>query len=157
MTDTPDYAAILGTLAEDEFPHVLAASARRSREDYFARYGIKAPKERGFAKPGAKNQARARALRAALMEMPDAELAEEILRAYLLQRREMLSAALDHLKIEHVDGLTESDEVNRFKKLSGGALKALCEELRAVASAGDIRLYLRYMGTDTKEVERTLG
>ncbi|MEM6730748.1 MAG: hypothetical protein AAF658_04290 [Myxococcota bacterium] len=126
MADTPEYTAILRSIPKDKFHEILNASARKSRETYFARHSIKAPKGGpGFQKPGAKNEARAHALQEVLMSQADDELAEEILRVYLLGKREMLGAALDHLKIEHVDGLTDSEDVERFSTLKGKELGAM--------------------------------
>ncbi|MEL6339543.1 MAG: hypothetical protein AAFP04_02155 [Myxococcota bacterium] len=153
MAEETNYASILRSVPASMFSDVLGASTRKSRETYFARHGIKAPKGPGFIKPGAKNAARAESLREVLLEQDDQELAEEILRAYLLNQRPMLAAALDYLEIEHVDGLTDSDEVERFQTLNGTELKALVAKLEPVASRDDIRLYLKYMGCDGGKVD----
>lgn len=155
--DTP-YTAILRSVSKDKFHEILSASARKSRETYFARHGIKAPKGgAGFTKPGAKNEARAHALQAVLAESDDHELAEEILRVYLLNRREMLAAALDHLGIEHEGGLTESEDVAKFETLKGKSLSAMVSALKPVAPPEDIQLYLKYMGADAAEVDKAAG
>lgn len=157
MADTPAYTEILRSVSKEKFHEILNASARKSRETYFARHGVKAPKGTGFQKPGAKNEARASGLHEALMSTADDELAEEILRVYLLGKREMLAAALDHLGIAHEQGLTESDDVDKFTTLKGKELKTLVGELGATAPKDDIALYLKYMGADTKEVDKAVA
>jgi hypothetical protein len=78
----------------------------------------------------------------------DDEMAEEILRTYLLSKREMLAAALDYLGIAHVDGLTDSDDVAKFTKLKVSEIKSLSLALKAHASLDDVALYLKFMGTE---------
>ena len=73
--------------------------------------------------------------------------AEELLRTWLLGQRSLLAAALDHLGIEHNQGLTESDDVERFEKLSAGDVKKLVSHLNTIAKADDVAVYLTYMGT----------
>jgi len=158
MADTPAYTEILRSVSKEKCHEILNAAARKSRETYFARHGIKAPKGgSGFQKPGAKNEARAHALHAALMAGSDDELSEEILRVYLLGRREMLAAALDHLGIEHDQGLTESDDVEKFATLKGKEVEKLVTELQGTAPSEDIALYLKYMGTDLKQVDKAVS
>ncbi len=155
--ETPAYTEILRSVSKEKFHEILNASARKSRETYFARHGVKAPKGTGFQKPGAKNEARAHGLHEALMSTSDDELSEEILRVYLLGQRDMLASALDHLGIEHENGLTESDDVEKFGTLKGKELKKLVEELDSKASKDDIALYLKYMGADMKEVDKAVA
>jgi hypothetical protein len=152
----PEFTQIIRSLSPELFNDVLSASSRQSREVYFHRHGIKAPPaSRGFSKPGAKNAARAHALFEALAERKDEELSEEVLRTWLLSKRPLLSAALDHLKIAHVDGLTDSDDVERFTKLGTGEVKALVKALSQVGTPDEIRIYLEYMGTP--HVQEALG
>lgn len=142
------YTEIVRGFSREKFVEVLGASTRQSREAYFQRHGIKAPPSgRGFTKPGAKNEARAAALYDALGERVDEQLAEEVVRTWLLGKRPMLAAALDHLKIEHENGLTDSDDVDRFEKLDAGEVKALTGALTSVAPADEVKAYLLYMGT----------
>ncbi|MEL6543278.1 MAG: hypothetical protein AAFQ82_01560 [Myxococcota bacterium] len=159
MADSRQYTEILRSVSKEKFHEILNASARKSRETYFARHGIKAPKKAGagFQKPGAKNEARAHGLYSALLEMTDDELSEEILRVYLLGKRDMLAAALDHLGIEHQNGLTESDDVEKFEGLKGKDLKQLVAHIGEAAGSDDVALYLKYMGTDASEVDRALS
>ena len=56
-------------------------------------------------------------------------------------------AALDHLDIEHFDGLTDSEDVERFEKLNLKELKELVGILKGVAPIDEVEIYLRYMGS----------
>lgn len=143
---TIDFSVLLRSLTAERFSEVLAASSRKARETYFHRHGVKAPSGGRFVKPGAKNEARTARLYEVLQQESDDELAEEVLRTYLLTKRPMLAAALDHLGIEHDDGLTESAEVEKFGSLNARDTKKLVEVLDPVASRDDIRLYLEFMG-----------
>lgn len=141
------YTDIVRGLSKEKFVEVLGVSTRTSREAYFHRHGIKSPpSSRGFSKPGAKNEARAASLYEAMQERVDEQVAEEIVRTWLLGKRPMLAAALDHLKIEHDNGLTESDDVDRFEKLSAAEVKDMVKALTKVAPADEIKAYLKYMG-----------
>ena len=141
------YTDIVRAMSREKFLEVLSVSTRQSREAYFARHAIKSPPSpRGFSKPGAKNEIRAAGLYDALQERVDEQLSEEVLRTWLLNKRPMLAAALDHLKIEHENGLTESDDVDRFEKLDAAEVKSLVSALKAVASADEVAAYLKYMG-----------
>ncbi len=143
------YTDIVRGMSKEKFVEVLSVSTRTSREAYFHRHNIKAPPSgRGFTKPGAKNEARAAGLYEALMERVDEQVAEEIVRTWLLGKRPMLAAALDHLKIAHDNGLTESDDVDRFEKLSAAELKEMVKTLSKVAPADEIKAYLKYMGAE---------
>ena len=142
------FTPIIRSLAADKFNEIIGASSRKSREIYFHRHGIDAPKMSSlFPRPGAKNAARATDLFARLQEVEDEELAEEIVRTWLLSKRPMLAAALDHLGIVHDNGLTESDDVKKFESLSVKEIRALVDKLSGVSAREDIAIYLRFMGT----------
>jgi len=143
----PEYTAILRDIPQEKFFEILSASARKAREVYFHRHSIKAPKASGLRKPGAKNEMRAAELFALLKDTDDDEMAEEVLRTWLLTKREMLAAALDYLKIPHEMGLTESEEVSKFEKLSSRDVKKIADALKDHGSADDIRVYLKFMGS----------
>lgn len=151
------FTTIVRGLSEDKFSEVLTASTRQARETYFSRHRVEAPKKskQGFAKPGAKNEARAKALHAVLSQADDDEMCEEILRTWLLTKRPMLAAALDHLKIPHNDGLTESTDLDKVTELSGRALKELVAAVSQRAPKEDIAIYLKYLGC--KDVDAAVG
>jgi hypothetical protein len=149
-----EFTVLLRSLTAERFSEVFAASSRKARETYFHRHGVKAPSGGRFAKPGAKNEARTAGLYEVLQQESDDELAEEVLRTYLLTKRPMLAAALDHLGIEHDNGLTESEEIEKFEKLSARDTRQLVEVLEPLASRDDIRLYLEFMGN--KAISKTL-
>ncbi|MEE8410743.1 MAG: hypothetical protein V3T05_14175 [Myxococcota bacterium] len=150
-----DFTAVVRTLSADKFAEVLAASSRKARETYFHRHGVRAPGGGRFSKPGAKNEARTAKLYEALQSESDDEMAEEVLRTWLLTKRVMLAAALDHLGIEHNDGLTESDDLSKFEKLSARDAKSLISKLENVAPVEDVGIYLRFMGA--KNVDKALA
>jgi hypothetical protein len=143
----PQFSALIRSVTAEKFAEILGASGRKAREVYFHRHNIRPPKVgRGLPKAGAKNEFRTAALFDALRERDDDELAEEVLRTYLLTKRPLLVATLDHLGIAHQDGLTDSDDVKKLETLSGSDLKALVAKLKDVAAADDIALYLKFMG-----------
>ena len=150
------YIEIIRELSEDKFQEIFASSARKSRETYFARHGIKTPKQGGrMRKPGQKNALRAAALFEALKQVDDDPLAEEILRVWLLGMRPLLAKALDHLDIENDNGLTDSDDVNKIADLSVDELKKLAATLNGVESDENIKIYLKFMGA--KDVDSLLA
>ena len=152
----PEYSAILRTLSADKFAEVLAASPRKARETYFHRHSVRVPQHAArMPKPGAKNEARTAELYRILRERDDDQLAEEMLRAFLLSKRTMLAKALDHLGIQHQDGLTESDDVNKFEKLSAKDIRALAAALVGAAPQDEVILYLKFMGTP--DVDKALA
>ena len=150
------YIEIIRELSEDKFQEIFAASARKSRETYFARHWIKTPKQGGrMRKPGQKNALRAAALFEALQQIDDDPLAEEILRVWLLGMRPLLAKALDHLEIEHDNGLTDSDDVNKIAELGADEIKNLVATLEGIESPENIALYLKFMGA--KDVDASLA
>ncbi|MCK5688952.1 hypothetical protein KAI87_06770 [Myxococcota bacterium] len=149
------FTEILRTINQEKFIEVFSASSRKARETYLHRHGVKASTGNRLSKPGAKNLARASKLYDLLADKDDDEMCEEILRTWLLSKREMLAAALDHLEIENENGLTESDDVDKFEKLNKKELSALTKALEGQASKDDIAIYLRFMGN--KEVELPAG
>lgn len=141
------YTSIVRDLSSDKFAEILGHSARKAREVYFHRHGIKKSKKSNMlSKRGKGKEDRAVALHDALLAEEDEEMVEELLRTWLLGKRELLSAALDHLEIDHNEGLTESDDVKKFEELKGKPLKDLLKKLDAVAPPEDVRAYLRFMG-----------
>lgn len=143
----PEYTAILRTLSADKFAEVLAASPRKARETYYHRHGVKVPASAArLPKPGAKNEARTAELFKLLQTRDDDQLCEEILRSFLLTKRSMLAKALDHLSIPHKDGLTESDDVKKFEKLSAKDIRGLVDALAQVSPRDEAVLYVKFMG-----------
>ena len=150
------FTEILRSLPPERFQEILATSSRKARETYFHRHGVKASGSVSrLPKPGAKNEERTAKLFDLLRERQDDEMSEEILRSWLLTKRTMLAAALDHLGIKHDHGLTESDELKKFEKLSGGDIKQLVKKLEGIAGKDEIAIYLRFMGTPA--VDKVLG
>jgi F0F1-type ATP synthase delta subunit len=143
----PEFITILRTVSPEKFVEILATCSRQARETYFHRHSVRAPAEikTRLPKPVAKNEARARVLYEILQETEDGELAEEVLRTYLLNQRPLLCAALDHLGIAHNNGLTEGD-VTKFEKLSGRETRQLVAVLKNIAADDVIALYLKFMG-----------
>ena len=143
----PAYTQIVREMSESKFQEVFAVSIRKARETYLGRHNIKAPKSvKKSLRAGAKNEARVQALYALLKTVDDEQMVEEILRTWLLSRRDILGAALDYLEIPHDNGLTESDDVDRLTTLSLDELKPLVTALAETASQDDISIYLRFMG-----------
>ena len=105
---------LVSGLANDDFARVLGACPRRARETLFTRFGIPKAKKTASALLPAKDPARIRKLQGAMTQIkPDDEegqqLAEELIRVYLMTRRGLLGDALDAIGITHDDGLTDED------------------------------------------------
>ena len=155
MTDTAHYMEIVRSLSEEKFAEIFLASSRSARETYLHRHGIKSPKKSSrVLRAGQKNELRMKALFKTLMDIDDNEMVEEILRTWLLGKRSLLAGALDHLGIEHNGGLTDSDDIERFEKLSEKEVKALASGLSDIADIDEISIYLKYMGA--KNVDTAL-
>ena len=144
----PKYTDIVRSATAEKFTEMVSASSRKAREVYYHRHGIHAPKVK-IPKAGAKNEVRNAKLYESVRSRDDDDMCEEILRCWLLTKRPMLAAALDHLGIPHQEGLTESEEVNKMSELSADAAKALVDTLTPVATPEDIAIYLRFMGVSS--------
>ena len=143
----PAYTQIVRDMSETKFQEVFAVSIRKARETYLGRHNIKVPKSvKKSLRAGAKNEARVQALYGLLKTTDDEQMVEEILRTWLLSRRDILGAALDYLDIPHDNGLTESDDVDKLATLSVDELRALVGALAKIATQDDISIYLRFMG-----------
>ena len=141
------YTEVLRGVTAEKFAEIFGASSRKARETYFHRHGVRGKGGSGFAKPGAKNEARIAKLFDVISSgADDDEMAEEILRTWLLTKRAMLGAALDHLGIEHDNGLTESDDLSKFEKLSKRDVAKMIQVLEPHAAAEDVTVYLKFMG-----------
>jgi hypothetical protein len=150
------FTEILRSVSAEKFQEIFGASSRKARETYFHRHSVKASATASrLPRPGAKNEERTAKLYEVLQHDSDDEMSEEILRSWLLTKRPMLAAALDHLGIEHNSGLTESDDIKKFEGLSGGEIKALVKKLDGIAAKDEVALYLRFMGAPA--VEKVLG
>ena len=101
-------------------------------------------------KPGEKMKVRIEKLFNALEQNNDDELGEEIIRAWLLSKRDLLAHALDFMEIPHVNGLTEAD-LTKFEKLNGRDAKKLLTHLKNTATEDDIRIYFSFMGVPNTE------
>ena len=156
MTENTNYMEIVRSLSDEKFGEIFSASSRQARETYFHRHGIKAPKKSGrMLRAGEKNALRIKALYKTLMDKEDREMVEEILRTWLLAKRSLLAAALDHLGIEHTEGLTDSDDIERFENLSVKEVQEMVGALSDVADRDEISIYLRYMGV--KNLDQAMG
>lgn len=150
------FTEVLLSVSPEKFAEIFSASSRKARETYFHRHGVRSTaKATRLPKPGAKTELRIARLFEVLNSEPDDEMAEEILRTWLLGKRAMLAGALDHLGIENDNGLTESDDINRFEKLSKKDVKTLLEKLAPHAAAEDVIVYLKFMGVP--EVDKKLA
>ena len=137
---------ILRKLDADLFHEVLNASPKKFREEVFRRAGIK-NKGGAFAlKASGKTEARAKKLRAMLLEGTElqSELSEELLRNYLYTRRPLLAEALDFLGVEHDNGLTDSD-LDFLAELPAERRTHLKDLLCRNHAQHDVDLYLAFM------------
>ena len=141
------YSDVLRGVTAEKFAEIFSASSRKARETYFHRHGVRGKGGSGFSKPGAKTEARIAKLYDVICSgTSDDEMAEEMLRTWLLTKRTMLAAALDHLGIEHEDGLTESEDLSKFEKLSKKDIGKMIPVLEAHGNREDIAVYLKFMG-----------
>jgi hypothetical protein len=153
IEETIDFTAIVRAVSLELWHEIFNACSRKAREAYFHRHGIRKPKSSSkLLHVGANNEVRATGLHHALQEVQDHEMCEEILRTWLLGKRDLLAAALDHLGIEHEDGLTESDDVDKLKTLDPAALSELCRALLPRFNKGEIAVYLKFMGAKDVDV-----
>ena len=141
------YTTIARELSREKFSEIFSASSRKAREAYFSRHNVrKARRVSGLPRSGETKEARTAALHDLLQTREDDEMVEELLRTWLLTKRPLLAAALDHLDIPHQEGLTESDDVEKFTHLTPDELAALLGHLCQTAPAEDVAIYLKFMG-----------
>lgn len=143
----PEFTKIVRDLSADKFAEIFSASTRKARETYYHRHGIrKGKKSNRIASLSHKNEERTAHLYELLKQKEDDELVEEVLRTWLLGKRDMLGAALDHLGIEHDQGLTESDDIDgKFENMSAQEIEELIGKLNSFPRE-DVEVYLRFMG-----------
>lgn len=155
----PAFTQMIRGIAPEKFGEIFSASSRKARETYFHRLGIrKAKQSNRLARLAAHAEARTLSLWEALRERDDDEMVREVLQTWLLTKRALLADALDHMGIEHEDGLTDAEDLDeRFEKLSGKDLEGLVASLRAKQhDAVEIALYLKFMGADPDKVDAAL-
>jgi len=139
-------------MQQDFFAKVLSACPRRARETLFTRFAIPKPKRSATALLPSKDPARGNKLRLAMAAVSEddgqgQQLAEELIRVYLMTKRDLLGSALDAIGVEHNEGLTD-DDLDGFSDLSPDEATALAERLNGEYDASDVALYLRYMGAE---------
>ena len=150
------YTEIIKDLTARQFYTVLMQSPRAARQSYFRRHRIKLTKDKTMLLSLSDTKNNQQRLAAALWDIlqtkADEPLCEEILRTYLLVQREMLSAALNHLGIAHIHGVTESREVEKIAALRGQQLQMLFTACVPHGEVWVIVLYLRFMGVPQQEL-----
>ena len=146
----PAYTQIIRDLGQEKFLEVFSASSRQARETYLHRHGVRKAKPKKSLSAGIHQKSqRTQGLFDALQHNDDDEMSEEILRTWLLGKREMLAMALDHLKVEHDNGLTEAAEIDElFSGLKGKELDDLVAHLVEKYPREEIVAYLRFMGSE---------
>jgi hypothetical protein len=143
---------LIQSMPADFFGQVVSACPRRSRETLFTRFAIPKPKKTASALLPSKDPARIGKLQVAMSGLAEddeqgQQLAEELLRVYLMGKRELLGAALDAIEVDHQDGLTD-DDLDGFAELSPEDAVELAQELSQAHNPLDVSLYLRFMGAD---------
>ena len=143
---------LIQEMQQDYFAKVLSTCPRRARETLFTRFAIPKPKKTASALLPSKDPARIHKLQIAMAAASDddeqgQQLAEELIRVYLMSRRNLLAEALDAIGVEHEDGLTDAD-LDAFSALSSEEASALAERLSGDHDSDDVVLYLRYMGAE---------
>jgi hypothetical protein len=142
----PTPSELLRLQTPDRFQTILAASPRKLREEAYRRAGIKAKGGTFSLKSSGKSEERAQKLHQHLGagQPIDEQVADEFLRNYLLARRGLLIAALDHLGVPHSDGLTDHD-LDFIPELPLERRHALRATLLEGHPAEDVDLYLAYL------------
>ena len=139
-------------MQQDYFTKVLSACPRRARETLFTRFAIPKAKKKASALLPSKDPARIRKLQLAMGATSEddeqgQQFAEELIRVYLMTRRNLLGDALDAIGVAHDDGLTDAD-LDGFSSLDNDEASALVAQLSTTHDADDVALYLRYMGAE---------
>ena len=143
---------LIQEMQQDYFAKVLAACPRRARETLFTRFAIPKPKKSASALLPSKDPARIQKLHLAMAASAEddeqgQQFAEELIRVYLMTRRNLLGDALDAIGVEHNEGLTD-DDLDGFSTLTADEAATLAETLSGQHDAHDVALYLRYMGAE---------
>ncbi len=136
---------LLLPMSPERFQTLLAASPKKLREEIFRRAGIKTQNSPFSLKTSPKNEVRVQKLQELIqggLTLPE-ELAQELVRNYLVTRRPLLRDALDFLEIPHTDGLTDAD-LDFMEKLPKDVADGLRAKL-AAHDADDVALYLNFM------------
>lgn len=150
------YSNILASTTLPKFEEIFFASSRQERETCLHRHGVRAKtKSSRLTKPKEKAKERIKELYSILQSEEDHEMAEGVLRNWLLTKRPLLAAALDHMGIEHNNGLTESDDIDKFKDMKKKDIRAMAKKLEQEYANEDVRIYLKYMGV--RKVDESLG
>jgi len=147
----PEFTAILRGVSAEKFSEIFSASSRKAREAYYHRHDIRKPKvSNKISSLHGSGEARTKGLFDVLQGNDDDQLAEEVLRTWLLTKRPMLAMALDPLEVPHDNGLTEAEDIDdTFGNLTVEQTQALITTLSEKHAKEDVALYLRFMGAKT--------
>ena len=143
---------VLGLLDADRFQEILSASPKKFREELFRRAGIKVKSDAFSLRSSLKKEGRVQKLHDAVrarLEIGD-DAAEELIRNYLYTKRPMLADALDHFRVTHDNGLTDSD-LSFIETLAPEQRQELHSKLAAKHDARDVDLYFAFMNIPSPE------
>jgi len=129
------FTEILRSLSAEKFQEVLATSSRKARETYFHRHGVKASGWRAACRSrGPRTKSAPPSFTRSYATRLMTKCARRSCALGCSRSGRCSPVALDHLGIPHRDGLTESDDIKKFEKLSGGDMKAIVKKLDGVAA-----------------------
>ncbi len=138
------YCEFIRAVSYEKFLEIYTLAPRKSRAIIAKRVGVK-KKTKGFIS-GMKdrNDKLVHDIYDSMLEHNDHQLAEQLIRNFLYNKRPMLKVALDYMHIPNDDGLTEG-ELDAFEKLSAEEAAKLQATLKADFPAEDVYLYLRFL------------
>lgn len=141
-----DYAELLGRIDDAKVTEIYGSCSRKIRNMLEGMYGKKAKKGRKVSLKSLKDKdGAALAVRDGLVAAGEHQTAEELLKTWLLTRRELLKDALDYFQIPHEDGITDA-ELDVIEKAEAEALTALVNHLTEKGHAlQEVSIYLAFL------------
>lgn len=142
-----DHPKLLGRIREDKFIEIYFACPRKIRNTLEAKHARKARRRgRRVSLRSERNKAKAALqVREGLVKSGDSEMAEEVLKTWLYDKRPMLKEALDFFEIENEDGITGRD-IDAFEKAPGEKIEELLDLLSNKGyDVEDIAIYMAFM------------
>ncbi len=152
------FAMLVGMIDPEKFEDLYFSSQRKLRNMLEGMYHKKIRKGSGRKVSLNKTKNRtetALAVQQGILMNIDEYMSEELLKAWLYSKREMLKTSLDFFKIENEDGLTEKD-LDAFEKAEIAKLDELVDALLKIEfKIEDIAIYFQFMHIEKAlEVER---
>lgn len=138
------YCDFIKAVSYEKFQEIYSLAPRASRQIIAKRCGVKKNTKGSIAGMKERNEKLIKDIYDAMLLHNDHQLAEQLIRNWLYNKRPMLKAALDYMNIPNEDGLTEND-LDAFETMNEEECKKLQDTLAKDFPAEDVYIYLKFL------------